>query len=451
MSVVQDITITDRIGGGDLPREAILAAAPRAVKAQTKIVSVVPNTSSSIGQNQTVQFNIPARGMMRSHSAFLKFQFNPTSTGEYSFAGSAGSCASLINSIQVQAGGTVLENLLNYHLFHNNIVLAHASSAEGLAVEGICAGAYTTQQFTANTQAQVSSTGATLLANASSQFNTSAIKGSYQFTMPIYAGCFNNNNSQALPLFAMQGGLLVTIQTNPISKAIFGTNFTDYTLSNFELQYVEIQPDQGYINDIMSGLRQGRAITIECDSYLNIQTAGSTSLRQMFSLNMQSLNSVLYGTVRGTDAIGTSKFFVASSGSSEALDISGVRKEIFLDNISIYNSSNQLNIDAVNYRLLQEALCGSVTDKAVTPFIQGQGVVNDTQTFNGSYRNQAYLAGIPTRNWVSDDVSFGGVPVSQLSVSFLDPRCAVSDTYYFYLMHSYLMVIDGNMTVSKLM
>jgi hypothetical protein len=166
---------------------------------------------------------------------------------------------------------------------------------------------------------------------------------------------------------------------------------------------------------------------------------------------MQSLNSVIWGTVRGADAIGTSKYFVCSSGATETLDVQGTRREVFLDNISIYNSSNQLNIDSVNYRLLQEALCGSVTDKSVSPFIQGQGVVNDAQTFNGSYRNQAYALALPTRNWISDDVSFGGVPVSQLTVSFLDPRCAPSDTYYFYLVHSYLMVIDGNMQVSKLM
>lgn len=451
MSVVQDIQITDKIGMGEYPREAILGTAPRAMKASTKIVSVVPNTSSSIGQNQTVQFNIPSRGMMRSHSAFLKFKFTPTSTGQWSFAGSASSAASLINSVQVQAGGTVLENCLNYHLWHNNIVLSHASSAEGLAVEGICAGSYTTQQFTANTQAEVSSTGAALLSNASSNFNVSSVKGTYYFTVPLFVGAFNNNNSQALPLFAINGGLLLTIQTNPISKAIFGTNFTDYAMSDFEFQYVEIQPDQSYINDIMGGLRSGKAITIEADSYLNIQTAGSTSLRQMFSLNMQSLNSVIWGTVRGADAIGTSKYFVCSSGATEALDVAGVRREVFLDNISIYNSSNQLNIDAVNYRLLQEALCGSITDKAVSPFIQGQGVVNDAQTFNGSYRNQAYALALPTRNWISDDVSFGGVPVSQLTVSFQDPRCATSDTYYFYLVHSYLMVIDGNMQVSKLM
>lgn len=457
MSVIQDIAITDRIGASEYPRELVLSTPPRAIKALSKIVSVVPNTSSSVGQNQTVQFQIPQRNMMRSHSCFLKFKFTPTTTANYSFAGSAGSCASLINSIQLTAGSQVLENLLNYHVFHNNVVLAHGSSAEGLGVEAICANSYLPQQFSGNTQGQVSSTGAQLLANAN-QSNTPQRTSMY-LSMPVYAGLICNNNNTAIPLFAIQNGLQLTIQTNPITKAVYseGAGFTDYSLSEFELFYTEIEPDMAYKAEVLGSLAQGKKIIIEADSYLNTVVAGSTALRQMFSVNMTSLNAVLWGVVKNTDTVNTSKWFEspATGPSSEANDYANTRREVFLDNVSVYNSSNQLNLDAINYRLVQEALCGSITDKAVSPFIQGQGVVGAnpaaTVQWNGSYRNQAYLQAIPCQNFVSDDVSMRGQSVGQVSVSFQCPYVSTSDTYYFYFLHSYLATIDGTMSVQKLM
>ena len=453
MSVIQDFSISDRLGPSEYPRELVLTTQPRATKAISKIVSVVPNTSSSIGQNQTVQFQIPQRNMMRSHSTFLKFKFTATTSDNWSFAGSAGSCASVINSIQLMAGSQVLENLLNYHVFHNNIVLAHGSSAEGLGVEAICANSYMPQQFSASTQGAVSSTGATLLTSANASNNQD--KKSFYFTIPVYAGLLNNNNNTAIPLFAIQNGLQVTIQTNPITKAIYaaGAGFTDYAISELELFYTEIEPDQMYKAEVLGSLAQGKKIMIESDSYLNVVIAGSQTLRQMFSLNMTSLNAICWGLVRDTDAVTTSKWFVSptTGASSESYDYQNVRREVFLDNVSLYNSSNQLNIDSINYRLVQEALCGSITDKAVTPFIQGGGLVGGATAWNGSYRNQAYLQALPCKNFVDDSCSMNGQSVSQCSVSFQVPSATTSDTYYFYFLHSYLATIDGTLSVQKLM
>jgi hypothetical protein len=111
----QEIMISDRLGiESGLPREMMLQAPPRAVNASYKIVSLPPTSSSSVRANQTIQFQLPQRGFMRSHSAYLKFQFDTASTGAFSFAGACASAASLINSIQVQAGSTVIENLLRY-------------------------------------------------------------------------------------------------------------------------------------------------------------------------------------------------------------------------------------------------------------------------------------------------------------------------------------------------
>jgi len=441
--------ITDRLGvETGLPREAILDIAPKATPATTRIVSVVPNTGGNIGPSQTVQFQVPARAMMKSHSCFLKFKFKPTATGKYSFAGAAASAAAVINSIQIQAGTVILENLLNYgHHWHNNVVLPHALNLGNMNVESICSGSYSSSQIAALTYSQATQQGnATGIATPNEMIDLSGNDDGLYFTIPIYSGLFNNKNQTSVPLFCLGQGLLITIQTNPITKAFYagGSNISDYQLSEFEFEYTEVQPGAEYMNSVIAGLKQGKLVKLECDSYVNIQTAASQSLRQMFSLNMSSLNSVLFGYTP-QETITSSKWFVRTVARDS--DDGNNRREIYLDNNLLYNSSRQMNLGAVNYRLLQQALIGTVSDKVCNTFLSSLG----TNTGSGSYANQGYLLGLTARNWISEDVSMSGTPVSQCSVSLVDNGVAADSIYQFFFVHSYIMLVDGNMSVSKIM
>ena len=329
--------ITDRLGvASGLPREAMLDIAPKAMPATTRVVAVIPNTSSSIGPSQTVQFQIPARGMMKSHSCFLKFKFTPTTNAAYSFSGAAASAAALINSIQIQSGSVILENLLNYHHWHNNVILPHALNIGSQNVESICSGAFSAAQINAATYSTATATGGFAGITDPSANLPNASGTAINFTIPIYSGIFNNRNQTSLPLFATNG-LLVTIQTNPVTKAFYGSTsnaVTDYTMSEFEFEYQEVVPDQEYVNSVMSSLKQGKLIKIEADSYLNVQTSYAASLRQMFSLNMSSLNSVLFG-YQDADAVNSNKWFHRTVNLDS--DDTASRREIYLDNNLLYN------------------------------------------------------------------------------------------------------------------
>ena len=452
MSLIQDIQITDRLAqASGLPRESVMDISPPAMPASHRVVALQPTTTNSVGPSQTVQFQLPQRDLMRSHSAYLKFKFNPTSTANWSFAGTAQSCGSVFNSVQLQCGGVVVENLLNYDKFHNNIIQAWAETDEALSVESLCSGSISRGAVSAGSYASInSSTGAAGYSYADSNFAPSATTSEYVFTMPLYLGAFNNKNSTLLPLQFVQGGMLLTLQTNPVSKAFYsgtGSQPSTYTISEVQLVYDSITPTQEYIQTVQQGLSQGKLIKIEAESYINVQIGAQSTIRQQVSLNMSSLDAVLWGYVKDPDAQNTSKFFISPSTTYSDWN-NTTRFEVYLDNALVYNSPNQLNLPAIQVRELQKALSSSVIGDHSSPIIN---MIGGNNTAAGRYLSQGNLKGINTKNFISDDVSMAGTKVSQAQIQFTDAGTASGDTYYIYFLHSYIMLIDASMSVSKVM
>jgi hypothetical protein len=454
MSLIQDIQITDRLAqAAGLPREAILDISPPSMPASHRVVALQPTTTNSVGPSQTLQWQLPQRNLMRSHSAYLKFKFAPSTTSTWSFAGTSQTCASLINSIQLQAGGVVVENLLNYDKFHNNIIQAWAETDEAMAVENICNGSLGRGAISGGSYAalSISGTGATGGYNyAASNFATSATTPEYVFTMPLYLGAFNNKNSTLIPLQFIQGGMLLTIQTNPVSKAFYSGDAAQpstYTISEAQIYYDEITPTNEYISTVQQGLSQGKLIKIEAESYINVQIGASSTIRQQVSLNMSSLDAVLWGYVKGADVQNSSKFFISPSTTYNDWS-NTTRFEVYLDNALVFNSSIQLSFPSIQVRELQKALSSSVIGDHSSPIINGLGGDN---TSPGRYLSQGNLKGINTKNFISDDVSMAGTKVSQAQIQFTDTNTSSLDTYYVYFLHSYIMLIDASMSVSKVM
>ena len=249
--LLHDVSISDAVQGAaampSIPREAILDTVPRSALAATKkIVNLVPITSNTATSNQTIQFLIPQRNMMKASSMYLKFELTVSgAAARFSFSGMLASAAALINNITIQAGGVVLESLQNYHLWHNNVLAYAQQGDDQLAVEQLCSGtklinaasgAFSNAQAAASnnyTQDVVGYSSSAIAAGGNVggasatnatfanclQFSTAAQLNKVVFTIPILAGVFNPKESQLVPLQFINGGILLTIQTNPVSKA----------------------------------------------------------------------------------------------------------------------------------------------------------------------------------------------------------------------------------------
>jgi hypothetical protein len=508
-SLLLDQQLADNIPGAvpGMPREAILDVVPRsALQATKRIVNLVPISASSVTSNQTLQFLIPQRNLAKAHSFYLKYRVTlPTIAGNatkrFSFAGSMQSAASVINTISVQAGGTVIESCQNYHLWHNN-VLSYTQRRDQLGFESPAAGAvasaktFTDAGYTA--AASISNDAVTNPYDANGVNNFTIGTGgvfSEVFSIPIGMGFFNPKESQFVPLFQLNGGVLLTIQTNAVAKAFAAQTvntlqagstandpvvdistaavINDYTLSDFELCYTEIQPSQSYVDAVRGGLAAGKLIRIEAQSYLNYQIACGSAIRQTLNLNCQSLAASFWGRVEDLDSLRTSKFFVKQNGvndtDSGSTAASGIRYEMYYDNVLLFNSPNQLNYDTIVLRQLQEALTSSITDHNVSPLFNriGQNVggytatavvgtptgsqnVANNKTY-GSLASQQWLYGLSNKLFASNSTSMDGTPVGTVQIQFTTPGDVATNLWYFFFVYDYMYMVDANGAVSKVM
>jgi len=314
------------------------------------------------------------------------------------------------------------------------------------------------------------------------------------FSVPIGMGFFNPKESQFIPLFQLNGGVLLTIQTNAVAKAFSAQTLelfsnpqdqqnpavdastaaiiNDYTLSDFELCYTEIQPSQSYVDAVRGGLAAGKLIRIEAQSYLNYQIACGSAIRQTLNLNCQSLAASFWGRVENLDSLGTSKFFVkqldVNDSDSGATAASGIRYEMYYDNVLLFNSPNQLNYDTIVLRQLQEALTSSITDHNVSPLFNriGQNTgtytasnttsnpisvnISNTKTY-GSLASQQWLYGLSNKLFASNSTSMDGTPVGTVQIQFTTPGDLATNLWYFFFVYDYMYMVDANGAVSKVM
>lgn len=464
------------------PREAILDTVPRsALGATKKIVNLIPiSGNSGIGPNGQVQFLIPQRALAKAHSFYLNFRLTITqaqAAQNWSFSGSSQSAASLINNITIQAGGAIIESLQNYHLWHNNI-MPWTFDGNGLAtIESIASGSQLQSNVLGKyVGANIAATPGPLLWNQDvSGYHNIATTGvpsgdigtglwitkdtwSYQFgagdgvnttfSIPIHAGFFNPKEGQFVPLQFINGGVLVTIQMNSLEKAFVsaaaGAAPTGFAMSDFELCYAEITPSPDYIMKIRSELAaEDKRIRIECQSYQQYLTACAPAIRQMFNANLTSLAGIFWGRVP-LDTFATTKCFFGLNNDGDA----NTRYEVYLDNVLLYQSANQLNEMSAQIRQVQEAIQATVSDYVSVPLTIGRGHFTGT-TGMGTMFNQNMLFGLSTKLFSSNSVSMDGVPVNTLTLQFQTAGDSAANVWYVYLVYDFIYTVDASGSVQK--
>jgi hypothetical protein len=454
-SIVDQLSINDRVGqsGAAPPRESILDIAPPSLDAMSKMVSVVPISSNSVGPSQTISLMLGSRNAMRNASAYLRFKFSWTDADrDFSFATAYGGAQALINSAQLSVGGIVLEQINNFHHYAGNVIHPHCMTNETLINTAMSEGSYSPGQFTQmGNYSATNMTGATLLPQSTAYGQFRAGSGNHFFAIDLPFGLTHNKNGTLIPLFAMNN-TLITLQTNPITRAFYsnnaviGNNFT-YTISDMELVYQEVVVPEEYISSVRSGLNNNKLIKIESQSVLNVQVGGAQSIQQLFSLNLSSLDAILWGAVSAADTTATPKWFQATANEKNN---PAVRYEVYVDGDLLYSSARQLCDPEVAFRELKRALSGSISPVDNTPIVQGIGVTAGG-TFNGSYANQAYLRALSTRKWIDDGTSMNGSKVNTVRIQFQNNDYDSNTYIQLFFVYSYVMLLDGTGSVSKVM
>jgi hypothetical protein len=232
-------------------------------------------------------------------------------------------------------------------------------------------------------------------------------------------------------------------------------------ISEMELSYAEITPAPEYVLRIREEMMAGKMIKIECQSYQQYNVASGQTVRQNFNVNLSSVSSIFWGRVFDVDGLTTSKCFGGFGGDADQQQ----RYEVYLDNVLLFNSSNQLNCMAVQVRQLQEALQSSVSDYAISPIGMGRGNNASYTTLGGallatpagtSIDNTMYtsnmLWGLSTKLFSSNSTSMDGTPIGVLTVNFASGSSPVESSanlWYIYVVYDYIYLVDATGSVSK--
>lgn len=462
------------------PREAILDTVPRsALGATKKIVNLIPISGGNVGPVGQVQFLIPQRALAKAHSFYLNFRLLITAAeaaNKWSFSGCSQSAASLINNITIQAGGAIIESLQNYHLWHNNIMPWASDGRSIQSIESIASGSalpdstlgkylgaalaggavdwnqgvtgYYNQAIGATPAANIGGAGPITKDEFAYQFQN-GVGLNTTFSIPLHCGFFNPKEGQFVPLQFINGGVLVTIQMNSLLKAFTtvagGAVPSNFVMSEFELCYAEITPSPDYIMKIRSELAaEDKRIRIECQSYQQYLTACNPTVRQMFNANLTSMAAVFWGRSEANDTASGTKCFYGNNVDGDT----NVYYQIYLDNVQIYQSANQLNQMSAQIRQLQEAIQASVSDYVSVPITVGRGN-GSSATEMGTLYTQNMLFGLSTKLFSSNSVSMDGVPVNTLTIQFQTSGDSATNVWYIYLVYDFIYTVDASGSVQK--
>ena len=441
-----------------LPHSLIFDLPARPPKASKTIASVLPTTSNSVGPNQLVSFNLPSQGFWQSHSTYLKFKASVTTAQKWSFAGIASSAAAFIDQIMINCGGQQIsfEQLWGAY-WNNNILLAHAADHTALNNASISEGAYLPNkvgivEVTGDNDSYSqfgAAAGKTYIANPDSNYNSGAAV-EYTFCIPIRTGFFANKDGRSIPLCCMPGPITVNFYTAPVSRA-FNTVAADatatYTLSEFELIGTRLDVEQGYIDALRAGLNSGKVLKLEMSSYLALRVGAGPSVRQQVSVNMSSLDAILYGLITAPESESTSKWFQAPTSSTP--NDPSINESWFIDERQIWSSPKLFNVPEMNHKELVRAIAGSLSDHGFQSIVSAVGATSASA--NGSYVNCAYAKGLSTKLYNDEGVSMGGSPAGTVSYSLVNSSVTTSMQYVIFLVYSMIVTIDRSGAVAKFM
>jgi hypothetical protein len=355
----------------------------------------IPSLSGDQAPSGTTILQIPcgsnAGFMMNPYIRFTLLTTQTSAAGSsFNFKGAVGAATACINRLSTYVNSVQVDNIQNADQVYDQL-FAHSTSADFCAHD------------------------LTVLAGAQQYVNTSnSTTTTNTYVIPLI-GLLGSLN--ALPLFLINGSLMIQIDWNSIARAIY-PGATDPVVSNFafknvQIVYDRVQPEQMFIDSVKSSMASGHKFVY---SYTNYQSTvlpiqgGTQTLN--YGLNVSSLRGLIATQVLTTDLSTygpTAKGYSLANGQTLF--------QVSLDGRLINNNP----LDTTQYPAIVFAEMSKsqsrVFDASVTDLV-GNCVVNTSGTpavASISYLTQAFATGVSCTR-TTEALSFAGSPVSIVTV-----------------------------------
>lgn len=423
--VAHQASPTERQGASDnaIPESLMSSRVPKPVPSMNRVISI-PSQSGNASQSGQIVIQIAggsnSNGYMRAGSAYLRAVITVTKTAGGNadntlfFANQTRSAASLINRLQISANGTQLETINRYDNWHS---LVQSQGCNANYVEN----------------------DSSITEYAESELAIGAgTSATYNICIPLFSGILSN--AKSFPLFL--SGLMLQFDLNSaaLSFKSAGTGATfglSYVVSQAELVYESINPDQSLLDGIrMSMAQSGRLFELPYSTPLGLTTA-TTAAQASFSynvgLNLASCSGVFIAEVAQSVEQANTAVNAFIRNSTEAQTNS---RRFYLDGKQMVNYD--VWADSQNFLECQRAL-GSLLSLDNTT-IATRADYCATAVGAGAY----YIVGQSGRRFAESDLCMAGSPVSNLVIQLAKSGTPVATSMYIYVLYDGVAVLDAN-------
>ena len=399
----------------DVPLSLGSSTLSKPLPSETKIVSV-PTQSANAGPGGNQIFQLPTgagTGFIKPNSMYFAFDVVATGgAGTWNWQGPTRSASSLINRLTVQIGSTNVEQINNYNILHDQLLLHTANysyfNTDSNIIEGTASAAYVG-----------TATGVTA-----------------SYSVPLISSLFSNE--KAVPTFLFQGPITLLLDYNSLLNTIQdGTvafTATNYTISNARIVYETIAVDESYKQGVKAMLAEGRLFQMNLVSYMNLQVALQDNVNFTIGANLSSIKGILYSAAAGS---GANASVAVAAGS-------------FASGRPMYNVVNSAQTCQQNFRLyldgrlvnqLQNLNSKNVVFSEMNRTVSNMFDTNSTSVDAVNYLNATFVGGINT-NRFNERMAMCGSPAQNLNFIY-EATGSAGGNLYVNLIYDQVLVCDA--------
>jgi hypothetical protein len=421
----------------DIPSSMLSDSQPRLIASQVRQVQL-PSASGNQQPGGVLNFQLSTgvgQGYLKRGSCYLRttitiatgntdlsgkqgFVVYDTNCGDpataiCAFGGPLAQASQVINRLTLLSGGSVIEQINNYHIVAN-VVNAHASSASyGMADLALYENA-----FSSISGVNCDSATANLL--------------TITVTIPLMSGLLQSQHH--LPLFLLSGNLQIQLDLNPKAVGFVGpAAVADINFTNNTLIYEQLSVDAVMEATLKQSLMRA-PFQIPFNSFVSlaVASAAASTTSQPIGLNLSSVYGILVTEVAAADqTLDKRKYHLKA-------DLSSIK--LFADGRLV--NSHQINTDALYFAEMNKVFNLCFDPLRNSALGTGFASTGTNQFAKAQYRQYVFASGVCMTRVSEDGVVMAGSPVNQMLVELQHANPGVATVTYYIVPHQLIFTVD---------
>lgn len=416
----------------DIPSSMLSDSQPRLIASQVRQVQL-PSQSGDQSAGGVLNFQISTgvgQGYLKRGSCYLRTKIVITTAADMSgaavpcrldlaagafnaFGGPLAMASHVINRLTLLSGGSVIEQINNYHVVAD-VINSHAASKSYIGGD---AQLYenSLQAITTGTCDSVSATTLTITV-----------------TIPLLSGLLQGNHH--LPLFLLSGNLQLQLDLNPQAAGFVGTaNSSSVSFQNNTLMYEQLSVDAVLEATLKQSLMRA-PFQIPFNSFVSLAAAvaSGATVSQPIGLNLSSVYGVLVAEVANPSTLADRKHMIKAGLSSIKLFADGrlVNSHIIDTDPLFFAEMNK--VFNLAFDATRTSCIGFGNDLIATPVAA-----------RALYDSYIFVSGVCMTRVAEEGVVMAGSPVNQALVELQHNGANPSNTTAYYIVpHQLIFTVD---------